>query len=113
MDQKFIAGLGNIYSDEVLWAAGLRYDRSSDSLTTQEVRRLYRALVETLHEAIKLRGSTLSDAQYVDLFGKPGGFQAEHKVYARDGEACPRCRATIVRHKWSGRSTFLCEACQV
>jgi formamidopyrimidine-DNA glycosylase len=113
MDQRFMAGLGNIYSDEVLWAAGLRYDRSSDSLTTQEVRRLYRALVETLHEAIKLRGSTLSDAQYVDLYGKPGGFQAEHKVYARDGQACSRCRATIVRHKWSGRSTFLCEACQV
>ena len=82
-------------------------------LTTQEVRRLYRALVETLHEAIKLRGSTLSDASYVDLYGKPGGFQAEHKVYARDGEACSRCRATIVRHKWSGRSTWLCEACQV
>jgi formamidopyrimidine-DNA glycosylase len=96
VDQKFLAGLGNIYSDEVLWAAGLRYDRSSDSLTTQEV-----------------RGSTLSDAQYVDLYGKPGGFQAEHKVYARDGLACSRCRATIVRHKWSGRSTFLCEACQV
>jgi formamidopyrimidine-DNA glycosylase len=113
MDQKFIAGLGNIYSDEILWAAGLRYDRSSDSLTTQEVRRLYRALVETLHEAIKQRGSTLSDAQYVDLYGKPGGFQAEHKVYAREGQACPRCRATIVRHKWSGRSTWLCEACQV
>jgi formamidopyrimidine-DNA glycosylase len=113
MDQKFIAGLGNIYSDEVLWAAGLRYDRSSDSLTTQEVRRLYRALLETMGEAIKLRGSTLADAQYVDLFGKPGSYQNEHKVYAREGQACSRCRATIVRQKWSGRSTFLCEACQV
>jgi formamidopyrimidine-DNA glycosylase len=69
--------------------------------------------VETLHEAIKQRGSTLSDAQYVDLYGKPGGFQAEHKVYAREGQACSRCRAVVVRHKWSGRSTFLCEACQV
>ena len=48
-----------------------------------------------------------------DLYGKPGGFQAEHKVYAREGQACSRCRATVVRHKWSGRSTFLCEACQV
>jgi formamidopyrimidine-DNA glycosylase len=113
VDQKFLAGLGNIYSDEVLWAAGLRYDRSSDSLTTQEVRRLYRALVETLHEAIKLRGSTLSDAQYVDLYGKPGSYQGEHRVYARDGLACSRCRAVVVRHKYSSRSTFLCEACQV
>ena len=113
MDQKFIAGLGNIYSDEVLWAAGLRYDRSSDSLTTQEVRRLYRALVETLHEAIKQRGSTLSDSQYVDLYGKPGAYQGEHRVYAREGLACSRCRAVVVRQKYSGRSTFLCEACQV
>ena len=113
MDQKFMAGLGNIYSDEVLWVAGLRYDRSSDSLTTQEVRRLYRALVEVLHEAIKLRGSTLGDAQYVDLHGKPGSFQNEHKVYGREGLACSRCRAVVKRHKWSGRSTFLCEACQV
>jgi len=113
MDQRFLAGLGNIYSDEVLWTAGLRYDRSSDSLTTQEVRRLYRALIEVLHEAIKLRGSTLGDQQYLDLHGKPGNYQAEHKVYAREGQACSRCRAVVVRHKWSGRSTFLCEACQV
>jgi formamidopyrimidine-DNA glycosylase len=113
MDQRFVAGLGNIYSDEILWASGLRYDRSSDSLSTQEVRRLYRALVETLHEAIKLRGSSLADQQYRDLFGEPGHYQEEHKVYARDGQACRRCRASIVRHRWGSRSTFLCEACQV
>jgi formamidopyrimidine-DNA glycosylase len=113
MDQRFVAGLGNIYSDEILWASGLRYDRSSDSLSTQEVRRLYRAMVETLHEAIKLRGSSLADQQYRDLFGKIGHYQEEHRVYARDGQACRRCRATIVRHRWGGRSTFLCEACQV
>ena len=80
---------------------------------SRSVRRLYRALVETLHEAIKLRGSTLSDAQYVDLYGKPGSYQGEHRVYARDGLACSRCRAVVVRHKYSSRSTFLCEACQV
>ena len=113
MDQRFVAGLGNIYSDEILWASGLRYDRSSDSLSTQEVRRLYRAMVETLHEAIKLRGSSLADQQYRDLFGNIGHYQEEHRVYAREGQACRRCRATIVRHRWGGRSTFLCEACQV
>jgi formamidopyrimidine-DNA glycosylase len=113
MDQRFIAGIGNIYSDEILWAAGIRHDRSSDSLSTQEVRRLYRAVLETLHDAIKHRGSTLSDQQYRDLFGVVGNYQAEHKVYAREGEACRRCRQPVVRQKWAQRSTFSCPACQV
>ena len=113
MDQKFIAGLGNIYSDEILFAAGLRYDRSSETLSTQEIRRLYRALVETLHDAIKHRGSSLADEQYRDLFGEVGDFQSQHKVYAREGESCRRCRAPIVRVKHGGRSTFYCEQCQV
>jgi formamidopyrimidine-DNA glycosylase len=113
MDQKFIAGIGNIYADEILYGAGLRYDRLSDSLSTQEIRRLYRALVETLHDAIKYRGSTLSDGQYVDLQGNPGEYQEHHQVYDREGEACRRCRARIVRVKASSRSTFFCEQCQV
>lgn len=113
MDQRFVAGIGNIYSDEILWVAGLRGDRSSESLSTQEVRRLYRALLETLHEAIKHRGSSLSDQQYRDLYGAIGNYQTEHKVFAREGEACRRCRQTIVRAKWGQRSTFFCAACQV
>jgi formamidopyrimidine-DNA glycosylase len=113
MDQKFLAGIGNIYSDEILFGAGLRWDRMSDSLSAQEVRRLYRALVETLQEAVKYRGSSLSDMQYVDLYGKPGEFQLHHKVYAREGEACRRCRHPLVRERYGGRSTFYCEACQV
>ncbi|MBV8386530.1 MAG: bifunctional DNA-formamidopyrimidine glycosylase/DNA-(apurinic or apyrimidinic site) lyase [Acidimicrobiia bacterium] len=113
MDQKFVAGIGNIYSDEILFAAGLRYDRSSESLSTQEVRRLYRAMVETLQDAIKHRGSSLADEQYRDLFGEIGDFQSMHKVYDREGEACRRCRSTIVRVKANGRSSFLCPQCQV
>jgi len=113
MDQKFVAGIGNIYSDEILFAAGLRYDRTSDTLSTQEVRRLYRAMVETLQDAIKHRGSSLADEQYRDLFGEIGEFQAMHKVYDREGEACRRCRSTIVRVKANGRSSFLCPQCQV
>jgi formamidopyrimidine-DNA glycosylase len=113
MDQKFVAGVGNVYSDEVLFEAGLRHDRLSDSLTSQEIRRLYRALVETLQEAVKHRGSSLADEQYVDLFGKLGDFQRHHQVYARAGSACPRCRHQIVRARVGGRSTFYCEACQV
>lgn len=113
MDQRFIAGLGNIYTDEILFAAGLRYDRSSETLTTQEMRRLYRSLVEVLHEAIKHRGSTLSDQQYVDVYGKAGDYQLEHKVYDREGMPCRRCRGTIVRVKSNSRSTFFCDDCQV
>lgn len=113
MDQRFVAGIGNIYSDEILWAAGVRHDRASDSLSTQEVRRLYRAVLETIHDAIKHRGSTLSDQQYRDLYGVVGNYQSEHKVYAREGEACRRCRQPVVRQKWSQRSTFFCPACQV
>jgi formamidopyrimidine-DNA glycosylase len=113
MDQKFLAGIGNIYSDEILWGAGLRWDRASDSLSAQEVRRLYRAMVETLQDAVKYRGSSLADEQYVDLFGKPGEFQHHHNVYAREGESCRRCRHPVVRERYGGRSTFYCDACQV
>jgi formamidopyrimidine-DNA glycosylase len=113
MDQRILAGIGNIYSDEILFAAGLRYDRLSDSLSSQEIRRLYRAMVETLQEAIRHRGSSLSDEQYRDLFGDVGDFQSQHKVYDREGQACRRCRSTIVRIRVNGRSHFLCTQCQV
>jgi len=113
MDQRFVAGIGNIYSDEILFAAGLRYDRTSESLSTQEVRRLQRAIIETLQEAVKHRGSSLADEQYRDLFGDIGAFQNHHQVYDHEGQSCRRCRSTIARIKWQGRSTFFCPQCQV
>ena len=113
MDQSFTAGIGNLYSDEMLYQAGLRYDRAADSLSATEVRRLYRAIVETLADAIKHRGSSLADEQYRDLFGELGDFQGSHQVYDREGQPCRRCRNLIVRVKTGGRSTFLCEHCQV
>jgi len=114
MDQTVLAGIGNIYSDEILFAAGLRYDRDTDSLSSQEIRRLYRAVIETLHEAIKYGGSTLADDQYVDLNGKPGEFQEHHKVYDREKQPCRRCRRNLVhKAKFQQRSTFFCEVCQV
>ena len=112
MDQKFMSGLGNIYSDEVLFAAGLRHDRMSDTLSSQEVRRLYRALQEVLQEAIRFRGTTLDDEAYVDLFGKPGEFQNELKVYGRAGQPCRRCRTPIEAVKISGRNAYFCPQCQ-
>ena len=113
MDQEFVAGIGNMYADEILFAAGLRYDRLSDSLSSQEVRRLYRSMVETLVEAVKRRGSSLADEQYRDLFGEVGDYQDQHQAYEREGQACRRCRAVIVRVKSGGRSTYFCDHCQV
>ena len=113
MDQTFIAGIGNIYSDEILWAAGLRWDRTPRSLSNMEIRRLFRAIVEVLHDAIKHRGSTLSDQQYVDVAGRPGDFQTLHEVYDRAGQPCRRCRATITKDKVASRTTFFCASCQV
>ena len=113
MDQKFISGLGNIYSDEVLFAAGLRYDRMSDTLSSQEVRRLYRAMQEILQEAIRFRGTTLDDEAYVDLFGKPGEFQSELKVYGRAGLPCRRCRTPIQTVKISRAQRVLLPAVPV
>jgi len=112
MDQKFVSGLGNIYSDEVLFAAGLRLDRPSDELSSQEVRRLYRAMREVVQDAIRFRSTTLEDEAYVDLFGKPGEFQAELKVYGRKGLACRRCRTPIDSVKISGRNSYFCPQCQ-
>ncbi|GIU96403.1 MAG: formamidopyrimidine-DNA glycosylase [Actinomycetota bacterium] len=112
LDQRFISGLGNIYSDEVLFAAGLRYDRMSDTLSSQEVRRLYRAIQEVLQEAIKARGTTLDDEAYVDLYGKPGAYQLELKVYGRAGQPCRRCRTPIETVRISQRTSYFCPQCQ-
>jgi formamidopyrimidine-DNA glycosylase len=112
MDQQFVSGLGNIYSDEVLFAAGLRHDRASDELSAQEVRRLYRAIQETVQEAIRFRGTTLGDEAYVDLYGKPGEYQHELRVYGRRGEPCRRCRTPIEVVKYSGRNSYYCPQCQ-
>lgn len=113
VDQTTLTGIGDVYSDEILFAAGLRFDRLSSSLSTTEVRRLYRALVEILAEATKHRGSTLADGLYLDLDGKSGNFKQFHEVYERAGEACRRCRNVVAKVKWNNRSTYCCEHCQI
>ena len=112
MDQRRLAGLGNIYSDEALFAAGLRFDRPAGSLGHREVARLHGAIVETLAAAVTHRGSTLGDGGYVDLHGRPGAHQDHHRVYAREGRPCLRCGRTVVRLRLGNRSTFLCPSCQ-
>jgi formamidopyrimidine-DNA glycosylase len=112
MDERFVIGLGDVYSDEVLFAAGLRYDRASDRLTSQDVRRLYRALMETLQDSVKARGTSGGDDDFVDLQGHSGAFQLELKVFEREGEPCRRCRNTIERAEFGSLATYFCPQCQ-
>jgi formamidopyrimidine-DNA glycosylase len=112
VDEKFICGLGDIYSDEILFVSGLRYDRPSDKLSSQDVRRLYRALMETLQEAVKARGTTWGSTEFRDLQGDPGAYQLELKVYERAGEPCRRCRQDILKEEWNGATTYFCPQCQ-
>ena len=111
-DERFIVGLGDLYSDEILFASGLRYDRPSDKLSSQDVRRLYRSLMETLQEAVKLRGTSLGEHEFTDLTGQPGAYQIELKVYEREGEFCRRCRNDIKRVSFNGADTYFCPQCQ-
>jgi formamidopyrimidine-DNA glycosylase len=112
MDQEFLAGLGNIYSDEVLFHSGLPWDRTSDSLTSNETRRLSRAVGEVLQDAIRHRGTTLGDGEWRDLYDEPGEHQDSLSVHAREGEPCRRCRTPIVRVRIGQRSHYFCPQCQ-
>jgi formamidopyrimidine-DNA glycosylase len=112
LDQRATAGIGNIYSDEILWTARLRWSRRADRLRPVEVRRLHAAVTTVLADAIAERGSSLGDAQYVDLAGRPGSYQERHSVYGREGLPCPRCGRPIERTVVAQRSHFWCRACQ-
>ena len=113
LDQHVIAGIGNIYCDEILHRAKLRPDRLANTLKPAEIRRLHDAIHSILSTAIDAGGSTLSDTQYVDVMGDGGSFQLDHRVYDRAGQRCLTCgRATIVRTVSGGRSTCFCPRCQ-
>ena len=90
-----IAGIGNIYADEILHEARLRPDRMSDELGPAGERRLHAAIHRILTDAVAAGGSTLGDAQYVDLFGDGGSYQEAHKVYGRDRRALPHLRRRL------------------
>jgi formamidopyrimidine-DNA glycosylase len=110
LDQRLIAGLGNIYADEALFEAGVHPLTRSNRLSAERVSRLNRAIKLTLRRAIAARGSTLRD--YVDADNSPGEYRLKHKVYGREGEACRKCRAVIRRIVLTGRSTCFCPNCQ-
>ncbi len=110
LDQSRIAGVGNIYADEILFRCRLSARRSARGLSPEELRALHRAIGEVLNESIERQGTTISD--FVGARGEPGGFQSALRVYGREGEACPDCGSLICRSKVAGRSTFQCPRCQ-
>jgi formamidopyrimidine-DNA glycosylase len=113
LDQGFVVGLGGLYADEILYDAGLRPDREVSTVSTMEIRRLYRSLVEILHEATKHHGTSTEEHPFTDLLGTPGSYQDELQVWGRDGEPCRRCRQTVARQRAGGRVTYWCPSCQV
>jgi len=112
VDQTFLAGLGNIYVDEALWAAGLHPLRRSDRLSAAEAGRLYDSIRRVLAAGILARGTSLSRGGFRDLAGNYGEMQASLAVFRRTGQPCPRCGESIVHLVVGGRSTHICPACQ-
>jgi formamidopyrimidine-DNA glycosylase len=110
LNQKLLAGVGNIYADESLFRAGIRPRKAAGRLTRTDLERLRVALGEVLQQAIRAGGSSVSD--YVGADGERGFFQLEHCVYQRTGEPCRVCETPIRRIVVGGRSTHYCPRCQ-
>jgi formamidopyrimidine-DNA glycosylase len=110
LDQRVVAGIGNIYADEALFAARIHPSTPADTLPLDAVRRLNAAIKRVLRRAIRHRGSSLRD--YVDANGDPGAFQKLHRVYDRAAKPCRRCRTPIERIVLGQRSTHFCPKCQ-
>jgi formamidopyrimidine-DNA glycosylase len=111
MDQRVVAGIGNIYANEALWRAGVDPSRSANTVSADEAVALHEGIVNVLTESIAERGTSFRD--YRDANGERGGFAAHLAVYGREGETCPRCgRRLIGTHAIDGRATVLCAGCQ-
>ncbi|MBI3467583.1 MAG: bifunctional DNA-formamidopyrimidine glycosylase/DNA-(apurinic or apyrimidinic site) lyase [Planctomycetes bacterium] len=113
LDQKAIAGIGNLYASEILHLARIHPRQRCDQLCRSQWPRLHAAIREVLEAAIRHEGSTLSDGTYRNALNQNGGYQNHHRVYDRAGEVCTSCgRGTIVRIVQAQRSTFYCTKCQ-
>jgi formamidopyrimidine-DNA glycosylase len=113
LNQHIVAGVGNIYADEVLHRCGLRWNRTADSLSKKKVDQIAKSIVDILQAAIDAGGSTLQDSQYVDIEGNTGSFQDFHRVYGRVGQKCLTCGKSAIRKVMvAGRSSSYCPRCQ-
>lgn len=113
LDQKLVAGIGNLYASEILHEAHISPLRPASKLTRDQVRRLHAATQRVLLSAIQHEGSTLGDGTYRNALNQSGGYQNAHRVYAREADQCPTCgRGKVVRIVQAQRSTFFCRCCQ-
>ena len=110
LDQRAVAGGGNIYADEALWLSGIHPARPARGLDGEEVAALHRGVRRALRVGIARQGATLRD--YRDPDGGAGAMQDELRVYGRDGKPCPRCKASVAKTRVAGRGTWFCPACQ-
>ena len=108
MDQTIVAGIGNIYSDEILWISGIHPERKVSSLTSQKIKKIFTAMIDVLNTGIELGGDSMSD--YRNIYGERGGFQNSHKAYRRTGQHCLKkgCSGNIIRKVIGGRSAHFC-----
>ena len=111
MNQNFIAGIGNIYSDEIVWLAKIHPQKRIEKLTLKNLKDLYRAMIKILLKALKLRGTSIDD--YRTANGERGRYDLVRYVYQREGKPCQRCGTLIKRIKIGGRSAHFCPKCQV
>ena len=113
LDQRLVAGIGNLYASEILHVAGINPSKSCQKLTASQVNRIAEASRQVLERAIETEGSTLGDGTYRNALSQSGQYQNEHRVYMREDQPCPTCRrGTIVRLVQAQRSTFYCPKCQ-
>ena len=113
LDQRAVAGIGNLYASEILHLAGVHPAKRCDLLSVNQWQAVHARMLEVLHDAIQHEGSTLSDGTYRNALNQAGGYQNQHRVYDRAGDACRQCRsAQIVRIVQAQRATFYCPACQ-
>ena len=113
MDQRAVAGIGNLYASEILHLAGIHPQRRCRAMTARQWQALAEATRRVLADAIRCEGSTLGDGTYRNALNRTGGYQNQHRVYDRADKPCPRChRGKIIRIVQTQRSTFFCPRCQ-
>ncbi len=113
LDQKFIAGVGNLYASEILHVAGVDPRARCNRLTVKQWNAIHQCMLQVLRLAIQYEGSTLADGTYQKAINDPGSYQNQHRVYDREGKRCLSCRTgTIRRIVQAQRSTFHCGSCQ-
>ena len=110
MEQNLIAGVGNIYAQEVCFCAGVAPDKKIKELNEQEFKKLYQCLIKILKTAIEKKGTSADN--YVDAFGREGSMMPQLKVYGREGELCKKCGTKIKIMKQAARTTAYCPICQ-